>query len=442
MSLNKNESLSSEMIKSSNQSKPVDTSKTSENNDLLITKKESYQDILNLSSGLFSNKKVDDSNSLNKNLSSFEFSDNKNLDEQSNFKVLNNKVLTKNPDFKIFDMMKIRSRNYIDNPEQIINNVKAFVLRRNAGLLGKKNKNLLKTRKGSRVVSEGTKQMKVEQKNEVEEWLDDDVFPSNQLQVSTKMNSLMKKQKTAHTRSGSAVFIQVPTKPKAIEELNRIPCGLINENNNNKNPPNLNFKTPVKKDKKKRDTPPSLTRPIWQQNEIKKLKNNDMHYMLVNENLCPLTPTKWYPSLQKRSLNEIKETYQENALSNQGQNDLQLNIFGESDPNVNLFSGDNPTFTSSKSNLTNNFEIRLERFDALFNSDKSIDADNKENENIFNAKTSSILNPNVISFEANIFDNIISEQVNEFQKNPFDIFNTFSESKSKQSKSSSNENSI
>jgi hypothetical protein len=445
MSLNKNETLSNEFKKLSEENNPADTSKSSENSELFNLHKKSLQDQINLSSGLFSEKIIRDSRQMDQKHSGIEFMSGYNLEIQSKVKVLENKILTKIPKFKKYDIAKLMSGNEVKEREKILHNFKTYVYRKKAGLLGNEMNYMPKPRKGNRVVSEGTKKIKMDKSSEVEEWLDDDVFPSNQLFESKKINSLMKKHRESHSRVSSAYFISAPIKKKKIKDSFKENENQLSAKNSDKfSSPLQNFETPNKNIKKKMMSPPSLTRPTWQQNVHKKRSDIDMQFMLVDEKMCPLTPTKWYPNLQKRCLNEIKEIFQDNELSNPQENDLKLDGFADNLPNLNIFAEDNKTFSSPKKNISNKFEIRLDRFDKLFTSDDSIDENvvGKVNSNSQPLKTNSILNPNVISFEANIFDNIISEQASHFHKFDFNLFDSFDDSKSKKSKSSSNENKL
>lgn len=332
----------------------------------------------------------------------------------------------------------------IDDPKQqqlILHNLQTFMMRKKAGLLSPKNNKMQKNRKGNRVVSEGTKQIQISKKKEDELLLENDIFPSKRLGEPSVLNHLMKKQAT-HSRVSSAHLTSIGNPENELKSSRNGPSTIKKENQLKFNRPlNYKFETPVL-DRGFSGKPPSLKRPSWQKKVRKNLFENGRSWEASSGDLFPLTPSKWFPNLQKRSLLEIEETCQENENNLRIKKAGDEREFEQNFSNFGMFSkkSQKGSFLTKNDDKNNNFEIRLDRFDALFAPEDPLGPKSSPFQNDIAALgTHSILNPNIINFEKNIFDDIFEAPgQSEFPTNPFGSPRRLG-SESKKSKSSSNE---
>lgn len=344
--------------------------------------------------------------------------------------------------FKFNEGGKMLAMDEPENQKSLLHNLKRYKFLKKAGMLPLKNIGMQKNRKASRVVSEGTKKAHLSKKKEDELLLENDIFPSQRLGEPSELNQLMKKQAT-HSRVSSEILESTSHPNTSFDSNKNLFTNQINENIlNSKKPRNYKFETP-NPNRTESAKPPSLRRPTWQKKARKGLFESDAGWAPYSESLFTLTPSKWFPNLQKRSLLEIRETCQENEnnLLNKKADD-SLN-FSDSFSNFKMFSkkSKKDSFLTNEEGNKNKFEIRLDRFDSLFKSDDSSElGKNLFTENLPPAKKHLILNPNVVDFEENIFDDIFK------QERPKKFLGGQSEfpfrlgPQSKKSKSSSNEN--
>ena len=443
MSLKKNETDSINMIEKKSQQNQADTPKQSKDFDLKsFFPKQIFKDENMSLDFLSTQKKQDIFNPNNEQTNSnWAFpSDSKN---SLNVQYSKNQKSVFSPKFKNFDKTKKMFGNDPNSGQRVIlHNLSVYVYKKKAKLRSTKKNLLSKNRKGSRVVSEGTKSKNIKKQNEVEIELENDVFPSDRFNLQFEKKS-KKNQKSTHSRVGSAVFISTSLQPNKYvensEEDNQDDLK-INKKKliHSKGAPNFNFETPQKKISSKKKGPPKLTRPTWQKQANFLSPTSEGIFQPMEDKMCLLN---WHQPFTNQNLLKIEESNKENDTGGSGDEFEDFRLFGRNSPLLNFSNEDQRTLANSKEVLNSNFQLQLESIDSLFNSGPIVLEDQEEFGNQTDFQTNkAILNPNVISFEKNIFDNIGNKRYSETTNGGFpDAFscNFYS---SKKSKSSSNEN--
>ena len=444
MSLKKNETDSMIIFEKNSERNQADTPKQSKNSDLKSFLQKQIPNDENISLDFLSNKKNQNIINLNNQVFnshlSFPGDSNKSINVQ--YSINQKSILS--PKFKVFDKTKKMFGNDPNSGQRVLlHNMSVYVYKKKAKLRSKKKNLLSKNRKGSRVVSEGTKSKNTKKQNEVEIELENDVFPSDRFALKFE-NNYKNKQKSTHSRVGSAVFISTSLHPnnyiKNNEETKNEELKIIKEKLiKNKDAPNFNFETPIKKHSSKKQKAPNLSRPTWQKQAILNSPNIEEMFKPIDDKMYLLN---WYQPNTNNDLLKIEESNKENDSKESVDNEFEdFRLFGRHSPLLHLSNEDKRTAVNSKEVLNSNFQLQFESIDTLFNSDP-IDFDNQENIDNKNKlqNNMAILNPNVISFEKNIFDRIDSQDYPKNQNKT--LSNIFSNNffSSKKSKSSSNKN--
>ena len=439
MSLKKIETYNEELSEKNEKINHAATPKQSKDLDMNSFTKKSISLDEDLFSDFLSNYPKNDEVGINK----IEFNSKLAIESNSKNSELNDifdtreKVLS--PKFKAFDHTKKLFGNDPNSGQRIIlHNINVFVQRKKAKLKSKKKNPIIKNRKGSRVVSEGTENKNIRTQKEVEQDLENDIFPSDRFNLNFEINK-DKKEKFNGFKVGSANFISTSFHHNKNVDIKNEELTIINEKSLRfKSPPNLKFKTPVNENKFKKQNPPKLVRPTWQKEAKFSSPDSDSIFRPMNDKICLLN---FYQPLKKENLLQIKESNKENEIGEVRNEFENFMLFGVNSPEINLGSDDRQTLANSEEVLNSNFQLQFESIESLFNSDP-INTDNKEIYQFDNKEDDlkSILNPNVITFEKNIFNNIFGEKnQNVNNENISDCFisDYFA---SKKSKSSSCEN--
>lgn len=354
-----------------------------------------------------------------------------------------NRILNPNADLEPFNRIELEKLDQPEEQVKVLQNLEIYQIRKKLGLLPPKIDEMHKKRKTTRVVSEGAKQPKPSEKRQNELLLEKDIFPSMRLGAPSNPNLLMKRQAT-HSRVSSANLISTRAQQNKFESIRKeSPKKALKNGLSTQIPANYEFQTPMRS-RPFLAQPPRLSPLSWQRKAKEAFSRDGCGWAPWPDAQFPLTPSKWFPSLKKRPLLKIEETCQENEGNPQQPSSFGEDIFSKSGSGFNMIlkKGEGNSFLTERDDTKSNFEIRMDRFDSLFAAKPCVALQTELALGDAGApKTHSILNPNVISFEENIFDSIFEGRAGSASARSGDSFGAQLETKSKKSKSSSNEKS-
>ena len=438
MSLTKNETHSFETNKKNEVKNPADTPKHSKFSEEIYLKKISNSEEDDVFSDLLSKKLKNKLSELKMECEEIANRTKKDVKPQHNLLNMQNKNLNLSYDFQKYDPSKPFFGNDPNSGQKVyLNNLKTYLYKKKAGLLTPR-KNKKPERKASRVLSEGTNLRNIKKKNEAELLLDNDAFPSDRILQQDKVQKFIKQQRATHSRVSSAYFI--PTE-NDLENLVEIREKNIQVKNKKKfkmlSPSEFCFDSPSRSEIKLTKKPPKLSRLTWQKNAIAKTPDSDFSFLLTNDKLCPPKPSKWYPCFPEGGLGEIEEMNKENEFFLSEFRNENYEIFGEELPRLRLFPDDNRTLATADKFPDSNANSRSNRLDQLLSSFK---VEPLKTESLSQTEdVDKVLNPNVISFEKNVFEDIFGNKRSFSPERKSSGFLEFSSISSKKSKETSND---
>ena len=432
MSFEKKETYQYSLQKSDIEQSPADTPRQSKDSDepQFLLKKLSGPD--DLSSGIFSQKMQSlsgghqDFMPLPSYLNALR--DNSEISE----KIKTNKILN----FNNFHRPKPEEMDTFEAQEKVImHNLMVFKERRDAGLLLPRKKKAKKQRKASRVVSEGATIKSKNKQNEAEELIESDAFPSDRVGQKNQIMKFLNQNKATHSLRSSMHQLTPTFSNNKIEEH---PSEKVDTIIKGLSPSEFKFETPDKKFVKNFKKPPRLTKPSWQRKARKENIRDDESFLsqpTTNEN-----PLNWY----SRMMNNNIFSGEIDARTT----DLPGNAFNG---NWARFEGAFPTLRENNSETLTAFTPNKipvlqngsgpSRLDMLLQTYRYSHAlENIQEDEISEGAGPGELNPNVITFEKNPFEDIFEKSKVKLSENNLSPRVKKSEIKSRQSKSSSNEN--
>jgi hypothetical protein len=438
MSFKKNETSQAKMIKSKRNESPADTPRRSENPDSSLFSMKNISNADEKYSGLFSYK----INSL-----SGKFNEEKKKELPKGFS--ERMVLMEMRDPRIQNLGLEREANFESsfnpygqiNEHDILENLRQLKYQKRAKLLALRKK-LKRPRKASRVVSEGTK---VESKDgqkvkDPEELLEESFFPQDQITQQDTIHKFMPQNKATHSRVSSAVFHMTPSlRNNKIEDLS-----LLEKKVSFKGltPSKFVYSTPNKEDSPTFNVPPKLSKPSWQRKVQREIQKGEHSFMSSNEHTDFGNPFKYQMGLFPGN---IVPTL---ASEDQGES-IRSNVpneyyrgFGERFlGRPMMFSGENVTATTATKIPNQIGGDRRSRLDRLLDSFKfaRVEEEGSEDQSLEEITENGVLNPNVINFEQNPFDEIFGDKVVQNNQKEDEESLSYEQGKSKQSKASSNE---
>lgn len=432
MSFKKNETFPFKLEKGVYRESPADTPRQSKDSEgpQIFAKKLSIAD--DLSSGIFSQKMQSPSDTKGGLLPLPTF-----LAGVHSTSGLSQKIKTDNIlNFNNFHRPKPEGLETFEAQEKVIlHNLMVFKQRRDAGLLSPRKKKVKKLRKASRVVSEGTKIKAEEEENKAERLIEPDVFPSDRVSQKNQIMGFLKQNKATHSLRSSMHYLTPTHKNNKIDEepgenLDFIIKGL--------SPSQFKFDTPDKQFIKNFKKPPRMTKPSWQRRAKQEMLRDDESF-LSNQGGGG-DPLKWYSRmLVDKPLLGGADTQT---------SDLPGNAFtgnwGRLDHAFpRLRENDSETFTATTASKIpiDQSRSRLSRLDRLLSSYRHSQVlEHIQEDQANEGPRPGVLNPNVITFEKNPFEDIFEKPQRTPSESQKSLNSKSEEIQSRKSRASSNEN--
>lgn len=436
MSFKKNETSLSKVIESKRSQSPADTPRQSEDQKSSFLSMKNMTNPDDLNSGIFSNKKINFSNrfkdekglkspyGLSERFALMEVGDERN----QNFGI------TWQGQFESFHNMneQINKHDYFEN-------LRLLKYKKKMKMLPSRKK-IKKPRKASRVVSEGTKVESKQQKkkDDPEELLEEIVFPEDRITQQDTIHKFMPQNKATHSRVSSAVFnLTSMMRNNKIEEQSLENMGRVIKEG--LTPSKFVYTTPEKEQNQTGFVLPKLSKQSWQkkvQREIHKGEPSFFSSNVYSKFGLPFE-NQYGMNLGNLTLTNLASENPNMQIRSNAPNSY-FGGFGEQflAPRV-PFHEDNVTETTATKIPNRGGNNRASRLDALLNSFKYERVEEEgEGQNVEELTENGVLNPNVIGFEQNPFDEIFGDKVvQNDKKNVIDLLND-DQAKSKQSKAS------